>query len=188
MASLNFSTKRLQINKASATMVLPLTIASFITVFSLVATRALLSQRSYQSRVISEKEKAKKQLKENIVEVEKLRAQYKGFADAPTNVLGGDPRGAGEKDGDNARIVLDALPSKYDFPALATSLEKLLTNGGYKIESIAGSDDELNQQTNAFTLQTMGLDGAENDLKLSITANTYYQPSKSLNITTKEVR
>jgi Tfp pilus assembly protein PilO len=45
----------------------------------------------------------------------------------------------------NSKIVLDALPSKYDFPALATSLEKILTDGGYKIESIIGTDDEANQ-------------------------------------------
>lgn len=54
----------------------------------------------------------------------------------------------GERDGDNAKIVLDALPSKYDFPALASSLEKVLSSGDYTINNITGVDDEVNQQTN----------------------------------------
>jgi Tfp pilus assembly protein PilO len=33
----------------------------------------------------------------------------------------------------------------YDFPALTSSLEKLITNEGLKIGSITGTDDEVNQ-------------------------------------------
>ena len=42
----------------------------------------------------------------------------------------------------NSKLVLDALPSKYDFPALATSLEKVLTDGGYAITGLTGTDNE----------------------------------------------
>lgn len=148
-SKIQLSTKRLLIDKANSTMVMVMAIASFVTVFGLIASKALMSQRAYLSRVTSEKEKAVKQLKTNISAVSDLQNSYKAFVSTSENVLGGNPKGSGDKDGDNAKIVLDALPSKYDFPALATSLEKLLTTQTYKIDSITGTDDEINQQANA---------------------------------------
>ena len=142
-----FSTKRLQIDKANATMVVATAVSVFVVIFSLFASRALWSQSAYQSRVISKKEKARDQLKKNIdVTSSKLVTAYKSFVGSTQNVLGGNPGGQGDNDGDNAKIILDALPSKYDFPALATSLEKLLAQNGLKTTSITGTDDELNQQ------------------------------------------
>lgn len=41
--------------------------------------------------------------------------------------------------------MLDALPSKYDFPALTASLEKILTDKNFKIGGISGTDDEIAQ-------------------------------------------
>ncbi|MGH7241249.1 MAG: type 4a pilus biogenesis protein PilO, partial [Candidatus Saccharimonadales bacterium] len=64
--------------------------------------------------------------------------------------LDGDPNGVGQQDGNNAKIVLDALPSNYDFPALTTSLEQLVTGtNGLKINSITGTDDEVAQSANS---------------------------------------
>lgn len=147
MAKMDLSTKRLQIDKANLTIIIVTSVAAFLTVFSLVACRSLLSQRSYQSKVIAKKEVAKKQLENNIKSSEKLVASYKAFVSTPDNVIGGSSTGQGDRDGDNAKIILDALPSKYDFPALATSLEKLVTERNYKIVSITGTDDELTQLT-----------------------------------------
>ena len=147
------STKRLQIDKANATMVGIVATAAFISVFSLVACKALLSQRSYQSRVIAEKTKALNQLKENNTEAEKLVDSYQQFVSEPINIIKGNSSGSGDRDGDSAKIVLDALPSKYDFPALATSIEKLLTSPELPrpvaIETITGVDDEINQSQQA---------------------------------------
>lgn len=140
------SGKRTQINKANTTMVIVVAVASFITMFSLVAAKALWDQRSFQARVITEKEVARNQLKANVAAVDTLTTSYQAFVGTSENVIGGNPTGKGDKDGDNAKLVLDALPSKYDFPALATSLEKLLTSGDYTIDNITGTDDEANQQ------------------------------------------
>lgn len=149
MAKLDLTTKRVQINKANLTVVVTVSIAAFVTIFSLVAVKTLWTQRSYQSRVITARETARDQLKENIDAADKLTASYKTFVGASVNVIGGNAAGNGERDGDNARIILDALPSKYDFPALATSLEKLTNGQGLAIESIVGIDDELNQSATA---------------------------------------
>jgi hypothetical protein len=146
MQKINLSTKRLAIDKANSTMLLAVGIAVFVVVFSLVSSKALLEQRSYQAKVITLKKKALDRIKTNADEVKKLDSAYREFAAKSPNVLEGNPRGDGDKDGDNPRIVLDALPSKYDFPAVATSLEKVLKN--YQIDAITGTDDEVGQAGN----------------------------------------
>lgn len=145
MAKLALTTKRNQIDRANVIVVGAVAAAAFVTIFSLVAVKALWSQRSYQSKVISAREDARNQLEENITASDQLTESYKQFVSSTVNVIGGSPTGSGERDGDNARITLDALPSKYDFPALATSLEKLAKIHSLGIESITGTDDELNQ-------------------------------------------
>jgi Tfp pilus assembly protein PilO len=217
------SLKKIQIDKANSRMVAIIAAASFVTVFSLVAAKALISQQRYQSRVISAKGEAVDQLKKNIAASKNLENAYGTFVSQSSNVLGGNPQGTGDKDGDNGKIVLDALPSKYDFPALTTSLEKILSNPGYKIESITGVDDEANQQNSSgpnptpieipfqigvsgtyasmqtlvdtlqhsirpFQIQTISLTGADNTLHATINAKTFYQPEKTLTITTKEIK
>ncbi len=139
--------KRLMIDKANASMMLFIGVASFLLVFSMLAGRALFKQSQYQSKIMKQKQIAYKQLKTNIANVDSLVASYKSFASEPQNVLGGSPAGSGPRDGDNPRIVLDALPSKYDFPGLMSSMEKILKDGGYTIESLGGNDDEVAQQS-----------------------------------------
>lgn len=142
------SAKRQQIDKISKTMVMTLSIASFLVVFSAVACRSLLSQRAYQAKVISKKENARDQLIKNLDASNTLINAYKTFTSTSQNAIGGDPNGTGPKDGDNAKIILDALPSSYDFPGLANSLDKLLSDNNVKINSLSGSDEQVAQQTN----------------------------------------
>ena len=140
-----FSTKRIMIDKANTTMVVVVSVAAFLTAFSLVASRSLLVKRSYQSRVITAQEEARDQLEQNIESVDALKASYDGFVSRDENLIGGSRTGDGEQDGDNAKIVLDALPSAYDYPALITSLEKILVDRNYSILDINGTDEEASQ-------------------------------------------
>jgi len=174
VAKVKISAKQLQINKANTRMIFVVGAASFVVVFSLVASKTLLGQRSYQKRVINQKNIAVKQLQENISTTRDLVNSYKNFNNTPENVLGGNPKGSGEKDGDNAKIILDALPSKYDFPALATSLEKILTKQNYKIESIVGTDDEINQQ------DTSSPNPQPVEIPFQITVSASYSSMKNL--------
>lgn len=148
MAKTASFTKRALISKANSTMVIATAIAAFIVVFTAVASKALVGQAMYQNRVISAKKKALVTLQADIKAVDSLKQSYKAFVETPRNVLGGNPAGTGDQDGDNAKIVLDALPSRYDFPALATSLEKLVTSQGLVIQGITGTDDEVQQAAN----------------------------------------
>jgi len=225
MANIKLSMKRVQINKANSSMVLTIAAAAFIVVFSLVAARALLNKSSYQGKVISAKAKAVDQLEANITASNTLVASYKAFVGTPENVIGGNPNGTGERDGDNAKITLDALPSQYDFPALASSLEKILLTNNYKIDSITGIDDEVAQNTQKelvgplapvpmpFTVgastnlagarslletfeksirpikvESLQASGSNGSLKLTVTAVTYFQPQKTLDIKMETIK
>lgn len=140
------STKRVAISKANAQMVGIVAAAAFITVFCLFAAQAVWSQTGYQSRIVDEKEKALRQLKQNITSYSDLSRQYAAFNATSTNVIGGTSNGTGDNDGNNSKIILDALPSNYDFPALTSSLEKILKDSSLKVGSITGTDDQLNQE------------------------------------------
>lgn len=139
------ATKKETIDKTNSFIVGAVALTCFIVIFSIVAGRALLIQRAYQARVIAKKELARNTLEENIKSVETLKTQYQAFVTNPVNVIGGSSQGTGDRDGDNAKIILDALPSKYDFPALATSFDKIMTNKGFEYRGITGKDDELNE-------------------------------------------
>jgi hypothetical protein len=148
MAKTASFTKRTLITKANSTMVIATAIAAFVVVFSAVASKTLISQASYQNRVIAVKKKALATLESDLSARDSLVASYKTFVGTPQNVLGGNPDGTGDQDGDNAKIILDSLPSKYDFPALATSLEKLISSQGLLIMGINGTDEEITQAVN----------------------------------------
>jgi len=221
----NISTKHLAISKANAQIVAVVATASFITVFCLVAAKAVWSQNQYQTRVTKAENAAHVQLQHNIAAFGDLVDSYQAFASQPTNVIGGSSTGTGNNSGNNANIVLDALPSSYDFPALTSSLEKILTQNNLSISSITGTDDELAQQSNTSSpnpqpvsmpfsfsianasyasvqqlmtilqesirpiqVDSITLSGGTNDMQLTVNAHTYYQPVKSLGITTEVVQ
>lgn len=139
-------TKRALIDKTNTTIVIIAAVAAFIVVFSLVASRAFFNQATYQNRIISEKKKTLSTLNANLNARNDLVKSYDAFISTSKNVINGNTSGNEERDGDNAKIILDALPSKYDFPALISSLEKLAGAQGVQIEGINGTDDELAQQ------------------------------------------
>ncbi len=148
MARPNLSLKRIAIDKAHSTLLISVAVATFIAFFSMVGINSLFSQARYQSKVISKQEKARDQMKKNIEAAKKLDTTYREFENSPENILGGNPQGTGDRDGENARIVLDALPSKYDFPALATSIEKMLKDNNIALVALTGTDDEVAQAAN----------------------------------------
>ncbi len=216
-------TKRALIDKANTTTVIAAAVAAFLVVFSLVSSHALLSKAMYQNRVISTKKNTLEQLNKNLAARDDLVKSYEAFVSTSQNIIGGNPAGSGDRDGDNAKIILDALPSKYDFPALASSLEKLATTQGLQIESIVGTDDEVaqaEQQSAAPTpiamdfqlsvrgayqqiqglsevfeksirpiqVQKMTVNSNDGTVTATITAQTFYQPEKKLELRKKVVK
>lgn len=225
MAKPNISTKKIAISKANAQMVIVLAVACFITIFCLFASKAVWDHNSYQAKVIDAKQKANDQLDKNIEAYDELKNSYSKFDAKQTNVIEGNKDGTGDNDGSNSKIILDALPSTYDFPALASSIEKIMTDRGLKVGSITGTDDQINQQANVssnvpkavpipfsfsidganygsvqelikalqlsirpIVIDTMNFSGGNNNMTVTVTAHTYYQPSKNLNVTKKVIK
>jgi len=146
--AINPTGKRAIIDKTNSRLVIMASVAAFIFVFSLVATKTLVSQSNYQNHVITEKRKTLKQLRSDVTAVSQLESSYQAFTTTSQNALGGDPNGKGAQDGDNTKIVLDALPSTYDFPALVTSIEAMLSSQPVTTNNISGNDDEVAQSAN----------------------------------------
>ena len=215
MARFNFkvSIKHLQIDKANQSILIAAAVTTAIVVFSIIASKALLDQRSYQSKVIGLKNKANQQLEKNIKAAVPLVAAYQTFEESNESVIGTPEK--------NSKIVLDALPSKYDFPALATSLEGVITGLGLEINGITGTDNEISaEQTSVnpkpievpfqivaqgpydksktlilnlersirpIVIKKLTLSGDTASLETDVTAITYYQPAKKLEIEQKLV-
>jgi len=139
------SKKRLQIDKNQSRMMVVIAVSTVIIVFSLVSAKALLARATYQNRVINARHTATKQIEQNIKNANTLVTQYNDVfvGTNSTNIIGGKNNpgpNASPPDGDNGRIVLDGLPLSYDFPALLTSVSKILTNNSIGGPAIGGSD------------------------------------------------
>jgi hypothetical protein len=135
------SIKHVQIDKSQSTMLIVIAVTVLVVVFSLFGIKAMVAKGLYQRRALHARRQVVDQLQANVKAANTLFTQYKVFAGAGTNVVGGSISGTGNLDGANPTIVLDALPSKYDAPALASSIEKILTDQNITISSLTITDD-----------------------------------------------
>lgn len=148
MAKENSFTKRSLITQANKKIVITTSVAAFLVVFCLVASKTLIGQVIYQNKVISKEKQTETQLATDLSASTSLVNAYQAFTTTPQNILGGNPNGTGSQDGNNSKIVLDALPDAYDFPALASTLENIINSQGLQITGISGTDEELSQENN----------------------------------------
>lgn len=124
MADALIHNKRDLIQKARSSQFAVIIIASVIIAASIIGIKILWAQRSYQATIIDKKAKASDQLEANIAAVAKLEDEFKKLESSQIN----------------SGLVLDALPSKYDFPALATSIEKMTAISDVELDSFVGED------------------------------------------------
>jgi len=130
---LKISNKHLQIDKANTNILIAASVAVAIVMFTIVATQAMLKQMAYQKLVIDKRSAAASQLTKNVKAANSLNEQFQAWDNAPESLIGNNEK--------NSKIILDALPSKYDFPALATSLEGIIFGSGNK-GTVSGTDNE----------------------------------------------
>ncbi len=144
MAKLNsdnfkLSSKRLQIDKSNTKVLIYISLAVVALVFALVASLSLWKQIQYQNKVLSLRNKAVDQLEKNKKATAQLQAQYVAFDTATESIIGNSDA--------NSKVVLNALPSKYDFPALITSLDNLAQKTpGISLDALGGTDEQLTAQ------------------------------------------
>ncbi len=149
MAANNPSVKKIQIDKDSKTMIIWVAITIFIVIFSLVSANSLYSIFNHQNKVISANNNSLNILNKDKSSVGQLIGSYKNFVNTSTNIIGGSTSSNTQNNGDNAKIILDALPSSYDYPALLSSIQNLLSNQGVTIGSISGSPSQGSSGSNS---------------------------------------
>lgn len=137
--------KKAQILQANNIAVIWACVAAFALAFTAISAYKLIGQIAYQNKVLGAKKTALRQLDANLAARDDLVDAYQVFNSGAQNAIGGNPAGTGERDGNNAKIMLDALPSVYDFPQLATSVEALAGSQGVVITSMTGVDDQVTQ-------------------------------------------
>lgn len=182
MNNKQLSEKRAQIEQNNTFMFVVLGIAAAILSFTIASSISLSSRLRYQSRVINERVKAEKQLSGNKSAVTSLKSAFENFDSAPESVLGNSDK--------NSKIVLDALPSKYDFPAVASSIEKLVSlTEGVSLRSINGVDQEavaeqtsINPKPIEIPLSITGTASYENIQKLILSLQLSIRPFKVINL------
>jgi hypothetical protein len=170
--------KGLKNNQTESRLVVIVAVATIISVFCLVSAKTLLSQALYHKRVLDARHEAVDKLNANVEAANTLVQQYQAFQNGnPTNIIGGKnstDANLRPPDGDNARIVLDALPSNYDFPALISSIAKILSDKGVTAPSVDGSDD-----SNTVDAQPKANPEVAT-IKLEIRGTTNYKAARSL--------
>jgi Pilus assembly protein, PilO len=141
----SIKSKHVLVDKANQTIVIVTSAAAFVIIFSLVSSKTLFKEMSYQSKVITSKQLALTKLQADDSAANQLVSSYQTFISSPNNLIGGNSTGNGRNDGNNAQIILDALPSQYDFPALITSLTSLIQSQAVSLTGISGTDQILSQ-------------------------------------------
>jgi hypothetical protein len=198
------SIKHLQIHKANNMMFIVVGIATVLSVFSLLSAKALFGQSNYQRKVLSERHTAVDKLKTNVDEAKKLKQQYDAFESQNPNIIGGkggldiaialskgqdqsgtvtvngQPLNLSTQDGDNAKIVLDALPSRYDFPALISSIEKIANLDHAPLQSVIGTDESNTGTQDGTTSNAASAQADSQTIPFSVTTQTDYNTAQTL--------
>ena len=202
------TTKRSLIGKANSMIFIAAIIGSVSLSVAVVSGKFLLDRHNYQVKIMREKRTARDTLKENVKTLSTLK----------TNLVSLDQTTY------NSQVVLEALPSQYDYPALGSSLELIAEKSAqdkskFKFSGtdlgdapekqssspvpfampfdtvVAGPTDktlqfllDLERSIRPFRVNTMELKGDDDGVSMTLTAESYYQPTKNLEITTKEVK
>lgn len=224
--------KSLQIDKNQSAILTAVAAATIVSIFCLTSAKVLLNQALYQRRVINARNSSASQLDKDIADAKTLENQYNTvfLGSSGENIIGGTAETGTQnlgnttnKNGPNDKIVLDALPTQYDFPALLTSLSNLLTVDGIGAQSIGGTDQsatfnsdpsynpqpssidlgitgtttygsvkklvsDLEHSIRPFDITQMTLTGSDSNLTFNLSVTTYYQPAKTLNLPSKEIK
>jgi Tfp pilus assembly protein PilO len=134
MAKPALTTKHLQIQKAASSIFLTVAAAAVVVSMSLVILNILWGNAKYNSKVQGLQEETRDTLKANLAIVPDLRNSFENLE------IGADLIPEQGVDKKNSEVVLDALPSKFDYPGLASSIDNLARRSSVKLEAFKGTD------------------------------------------------
>lgn len=140
--AITLSNKTQQIEKAATNIFVIVAISSVVVSICLVLMNLLWSQSQFNSRVQNEKEQARNTLQENIEKSDELLSSLAAFENSGDII----PKQKGKT---NSAVVLDALPSRYDFPALASSIQNIADASKVTLLSFEGKDNQASAEQTA---------------------------------------
>lgn len=200
--------KREKIQQANSTTLIVVAIASVIISMTLVMGNFLLKQKSYNDRVYKEKKIARDTLRQNVTNARELEEKYKDIEDpkslaSPETILDALP---GTYDNPALRTSIESLVKRNSLSI--DSLTSVDQEGKAEEKSInptpvdmpfsitvVGSYDkirnfvtDLERTIRPMKVDTLAITGSDNDMKAEIDVTTYFQPTREIGITTKEVR
>lgn len=204
--SLAVTTRRQKISKAESTVFIAVAIAAVLVVFSVISMRFLWQQKSYNDRVIKAKTEARDTLKSNLANIDKLSSQFTDLENGSTNsttILHALPpvydyaslatamQSLAQQSG--VTLVGDIGQDQSE-SAIATAdtsqpVEVPLTlqvNGSYS--AVVKYVQNLELSIRPIKVTNLTLNGDQTGVKATVTATTYYQPTRSLDVSKSEVR
>ena len=199
--------KRAKIDRANSTVFIAVTISAVIIMFSVMSIRFLWQKKSYNDRVIGAKTKTRASIEENISSLDQLASQFPDLQKRATNndktILHALPPTydyaalvtSMEFLADQSGVKLD---SGVGTDQSATAIKEQNTSQPQEIalslnvrgsyEAISKYIDNLERSIRPVIITGADFSGSNGDLKATLTAKTYYQPARSLEVTMEEVR
>jgi hypothetical protein len=138
MDKLSFSSKHVAIDKSMAQTLIAVSVTVFVLVFCLIASKAVLANYRYQSKVLTAAKGARTKLDNDLTAYNGLAQAYVSFNNQNPNVLGAQVTGSGNN---NTQVVLNALPAEYDYAALITSLYYVLSSNNLSTSGTVSVDN-----------------------------------------------
>jgi Tfp pilus assembly protein PilO len=200
------NTKRAHIEQSNHIVFIAVTVAAVVVVIALVVLNFLWKQEVYNRHILAAKNKTATTLQQNISNVKNLEGtlsslnvsdvdqqkildalpasyDYPALAsefDNLANYSGVSLQGSIGQDQSASAIAPSSNPSPV--PIALT----LNVNGSYK--SVQDFIKNLELSTRPVVIQSVQLTGTNNNLQAQITANTYYQPTKTLELGKETVK
>ena len=121
----------LKMKKLKQWMLIAVVIAAIVVSFSMVFIKFLFDLWVYNNNVQAAQRTTQETLEFNLEAYEGLFEDFQVLEEAQ-----GTPRSP------DADIVFDSLPTNYDYPALASSIQKLASSSGVTLRDFRGVDEE----------------------------------------------
>lgn len=199
--------RREKISKAGSTVFIAVAIAAVIVAFSAVSIRFLWQKKNYNDRVITAKTKARDDLRTNLANIDKLAEQFPALEQSATAnskiilhalpptydypalatsmqslaQLSGVQFSGGVGDDNSASAIKSSETSSPQEIPLNLSVE-----GSY--DAVVQYIKNLERSIRPILISSVSYSGTNDQLKADIQATTYYQPTRSLDVSRSEVK
>ncbi len=207
MNNATIMSRRDKIAKAGSTVFVAVAIASVVVVFSAVSMRFLWQRKAYNDRVIKAKSVARDDIKTNLDNINKLTQQFPSLENSASTdsktilhalpptydyaALATSMQFLADQSGVSftGGVGADNSASAINSADTSTPQEiplSLTVEGSY--DSIVKYINNLENSIRPIDVTAVTYSGTNTDLKATVTATTYYQPARTLNVSKSEVK